>query len=119
MIKVTGPNPTTLRRRLEHHAQGLIPLAHALVDAILFGALGQDDAVHVLRQHKAGANSFSLTTADGTSYHFRSDDYEVIFVKDAFKHGEPITTIRTPEEAESFVARVVADYRDTHSSASA
>lgn len=108
MIRVDGPNPTTLWRRMEHHASELIPLVHSLIDDILFGPLGQGAEVHVMKQHKVGANSFSLTIADGPTYHFRSHDYRTIEVYDAFKHGNLLARLRTPDEAEGFVARMAA-----------
>jgi tryptophan 2,3-dioxygenase len=106
MIKVTGQNPGTLWRRMEHHAEELILLAHALIDGLIFGQLGQSDEVHVIRQHKAGANSFSLRTAAGQTYHFRSHDYRTIEVMDAFKHGSHLATIANRDEAQAFVERV-------------
>jgi hypothetical protein len=108
MIKVEGPNPTTLWRRMEHHASDLIPLVHSLIDALVFGPLGQDDNVHVIRQHKAGANSFSLTLAGGPTYHFRSHDYRTIEVYDSFKHGDQIATASTREEAEALVEELAS-----------
>lgn len=109
MIRVEGDNPRTLGRRLSHHAQALIPLSSALIDAIVFGPLGQDDRVHVIKQHKRGANSFSLTPDGGASFHFRGrEDYSLIDVLDSFQNGAVIATIRTADDAEAFVSSVVS-----------
>lgn len=106
VIRVQGRNPTTVLRRLDHHAPELVPLAQSLLFEIVFGPLGQDESVHRLRQHKKGANSFSLTTSRGNEFHFRSRDYESVQVLDSFKNGRVIATIETPEEATHFVQGV-------------
>ncbi len=73
---------------------------------MLFGPFGQDDEVHLVRQHKSGANSFSLTIAGGPTYHFRSHDYRTIEIYDSFKHGTLVTAMSTGEEAEQLMDRL-------------
>jgi hypothetical protein len=70
MVKTIGQNPMAIRR-LEHHSGGYLPIRDALTNEILFGWIGQDNDLHILRQGRTGVGSFSLELARGHAYHFR------------------------------------------------
>jgi hypothetical protein len=62
-----------------------------------------------MRWRKRGANSFALLLGGGDArqFHFRAlknEGYAVIHVKDSFKDGHEVTTLRTENDVRRFFA---------------
>jgi hypothetical protein len=104
----TAPNPDTLLNRLDHHAAPAGPLVDAcLRNLVLRCPLASDPHEHRLSQRKRGANSFALLLGGGDyrQFHFRAlqrERYAVIHVKDSFKGGREVATLRTEGDVRSF-----------------
>lgn len=113
MIRVEGENPVTVLKRAAHHAYRVLPLIEALSLALMYESrIAKDGREHVLRQSRAGANSFGLHLADGRELHFRgntiSDHYDSIAVYDRWTYARdgvaPLAILSTPEECRQFAA---------------
>lgn len=106
MIKVQGQNPMAIRR-LEHHARNLAPIAQALENEILFGWIGKDSVTHIIRQSRAGLNSFALhiKTPNGyDEFHFRkSSDGQAVEVYDSYRLGARLARFEKPVEARNYI----------------
>jgi hypothetical protein len=108
MVKVEGQNLEVLRlgSRLRHHAQLLLPLIDALVNALIFdSSLARDSHVHVLRQVRTGAGSFMLKLADGREFHFRPASFAppAIRVLDSYHHGSEVVVLKTRNQCQAFM----------------
>jgi hypothetical protein len=106
MVQVQGQNLEVLRlgARLRHHAQPLVPLIDALVNALVFESpLMRDSHVHVLRQVRTGPGSFMLGLADGREFHFRPNGRGGILVKDAYQNGAVVATLTTRKQCQTFM----------------
>jgi hypothetical protein len=95
-IRVEGPNPWAYRR-LKHHAPGIVPIADALKDEILFGWIGQDDTVHTLWKSREGMGSFCLILDDGRTYYFRRHGNAAVIVYDKAQEPHNVVTILDDE----------------------
>lgn len=108
MLKVEGADPAVLSRRLRHHAELVRPLINTLMYALVFESrIARDTDVHVIRQSRTGPGSFSLVTASGKQYHFRlSATPGAVDVRDAYRGGNVVATIRSEPQARRFVRRL-------------
>lgn len=112
MIRTEGPNPDTLLNRLDHHAEAAAPLVDAcLRNLVLRCPLAFDPQEHRISQRKGGANSFALLLGGGDhrEFHFRADQSEddaVIHIKDKFKEGQEVATLRDEDDVRRFFERL-------------
>jgi hypothetical protein len=103
MIQTYGQGgPTTISKRLQHHAKSLLPLAGALMNGLLASEVARDDDVHRLHLGK-GAGGVNLYLANGAKFAFRAgldseDQYESVEILDAPKEGQTLVTVRKPED---------------------
>lgn len=102
MIQTIGPNTLAIRR-LEHHAPEYLPVANALIAEMLFGWIGNDDAVHYLRQSRTGLNSFSLELADGRVFHFRRGSGVAVNILNKAYNGMEIVTVDSDAKARQWI----------------
>jgi hypothetical protein len=109
MLKVEGSDPGVLSRRMRHHAEQLRPLIDALTYSLVFeSTFSRDSEVHVLRQSRSGPGSFAFLPASGSEYHFRVSAQVplAIDVRDSYRSGNVIATLRTPAEARQFIRKL-------------
>lgn len=109
MLKIEGPDPSVLTRKLRHHAEEVRPLINALVYALVFeSSYARDDDVHLIRQSRTGPGSFALVLASGDEYHFRLSgvNRKWIDVRDSYQDSKVIRTIRSEDEARQFVRKL-------------
>lgn len=104
--------PTSITKRLDHHAAALLPLAGALMNGLLASEVARDEQVHELHLGK-GAGGVNLHLANGTTFAFRaglnaSQHYDSVQILNAPKEGVVIATVRAPGDVPGAIATIEA-----------
>ncbi len=107
MILVEGPDTTAVIKRARDHTPGAVDLILECVMTLLLGCeLARDDNVHVLKQSKSGAESYSLKLSDRREFHFRpgtgGHGATTIDVYDKFKNGQLVAEVTNHEDVWEF-----------------
>jgi hypothetical protein len=108
MIQTYGEGrPTTIIRRLNHHAKALAPLVSALMNGLLASKVARDDRVHRLHLGK-GAGGVNLYLDSGAKFAFRpgvdeQNRYDRINLLDAPKEGTIVATVRNQSDVAAAV----------------
>jgi hypothetical protein len=106
MIHVIGKKPLAIEN-VGNHAPSYKPIVDVMVYEIMFGWIGQDKNVHVIRQSRTGMNSFSLELADGREFHFRGWETNngMIDVKYTAQ-GNPFRKLKDGKDATWWIRRL-------------
>lgn len=113
MIRTNGQGQaTSITKRLDHHAEALLPLAGALMNGLLASEVARDDQVHELHLGK-GAGGVNLYLAGGAMFAFRAgfdadQQYERVEIFDAPKEGAVVAVVREPSDVPSAISRIEA-----------
>ncbi|HSZ15286.1 MAG TPA: hypothetical protein VK790_14725 [Solirubrobacteraceae bacterium] len=107
MIRVEGPDPVAAIKRARDHTPGTVPLLLEVAVSMLLGCpLARDENVHVLKQSRPGAESYSLQVSDGRQFHFRphpsGHDATSISVYDRYRNGQEITVLASNQDVWQF-----------------
>lgn len=103
MIKTFGRGgPTSIVKRVDHHAQDVADLVGALMNGLLASEVARSDAVHELHLGK-GANEANLYLASGAKFAFRGradagKPYDRIEILDAPMNGDVVAIVRQPND---------------------
>jgi hypothetical protein len=69
VIQVEGPDTVAAIKRARDHTPGTVPLLLEVAVSMLLGCpLARDENVHVLKQSRPGAESYSLRLSDGRQF---------------------------------------------------
>jgi hypothetical protein len=107
MILVEGPDTRAVIMRARDHTPGTVNLILESAITLLLGCeLARDDKVHVLKQSKQGAESYTLQLSDGRQFHFRPGSgghgARTIRVYDSYRNGELVAELPDREAVWAF-----------------
>ena len=107
VIQVEGPDTVAAIKRARDHTPGTVPLLLEVAVSMLLGCpLARDENVHVLKQSRPGAESYSLRLSDGRQFHFRphppGHDATSISVYDRYRNGKEITLLASNQDVWQF-----------------
>lgn len=113
MIRTYGQGKaTSITKRLDHHAETLLPLAGALMNGLLASEVARSEQIHELHLGK-GAGGVNLYLASGAKFAFRaghdaSQPYERIEILDAPKEGEVVAVVKEMADVPAAIERIEA-----------
>jgi hypothetical protein len=113
MIRTYGQGQaTSITKRLDHHAERLVPLAGALMNGLLASEVARDGQVHELHLGK-GAGGVNLYLVGGAKFAFRAgldanQQYERVEILDAPQEGDVVATVREPNDVPAAIGMIEA-----------
>jgi hypothetical protein len=111
MIRTYGQGKaTSITKRLDHHAESLLPLAGALMNGLLASQVARDEQVHELHLGK-GAGGVNLYLASGAKFAFRAgldtdQKYERVEILDAPKQGNVVAVVRELGDVPAAISQI-------------
>jgi len=103
---------TSITKRLDHHAEALMPLAGALMNGLLASEVARDEKIHELHLGK-GAGGVNLYLASGAKFAFRAgydadQRYERVEILDAPIEGKVVAVVKEMGDVPSAIGQIEA-----------